>query len=82
MESESAPAAAAEAGHGFPRSVTVRFVMQQPELAVQLFAGAATLLLGARFMKTLTTALVVARAVRAAAGPAGPRSPQREMALH
>lgn len=59
----------------YPRSITLRFLTQQPALATQLLVGLATLVLGARFFKTVTTALTVARLVRSAVETAPNRWP-------
>lgn len=57
-------------GHGYPRSMTMRFLTQQPALAAKFFVGLATLLMGARFLKSVTTAVTVAQLVRSAANAA------------
>jgi len=36
---------------GYPRSMTMRFLMRRPAMAAKLLAGLATLLVGARFFK-------------------------------
>lgn len=59
----------------YPRSMTLRFLTLQPALATKLFVGLATLVLGARYFKTLTTALTVARLVRSAIETAPNRLP-------
>ena len=51
----------------YPRSMTLHLLLGQPALIAGLLAGLATLLVGGRFVKSVTTALVLARAVRAAA---------------
>jgi len=55
---------AAKARGRFPRSITVRVLMSQPELAARLLAR----LTGARFSGSVT-ALLVAMQVARAAGP-------------
>lgn len=36
---------------GYPRSMTMRFLIRRPALAARLLAGLATLLVGARFFR-------------------------------
>ncbi len=59
----------------YPRSVIMRFLTQQPALAARLFVGIATLLIGARYLKSITSAWTVAQLVRSAASSASPRLP-------
>jgi hypothetical protein len=55
------------AAHGsYPRSVTMRFLTQHSMLAGSLFTGAASLLVGARYFKSITAALTMFKMVRAA----------------
>ena len=59
----------------YPRSMTMRFLTQQPALATKMAVGLATLVLGARYFKNVTTALTVARMVRMALETTPNRSP-------
>lgn len=52
---------------GYPRSLTMRFLTQRPALVAGVVTEVATLLLGARFLKSAVTALSVARVVRSSA---------------
>lgn len=62
---------------GYPRSRTMRFLTQRPGLAVTLLAEFAALLVGARYAKSMTAVLALARIVRSASG-AGPDGPPAE----
>jgi aryl-alcohol dehydrogenase-like predicted oxidoreductase len=57
---------AATTHNGYPRSMTMRFLTQHSVLAGSLFTGATSLLLGARYIKSLTAALTMFKLVRAA----------------
>jgi hypothetical protein len=59
---------------GYPRSKTMRFLTQRTGLAVTLLAEFAALLTGARYVKSMTAALAVARIVRSVSvtRPRGP----------
>lgn len=48
----------------YPRSLTMRLLTTPPPLALQLLTQLASLLLGARLLRTLNTALVVAKVAR------------------
>lgn len=50
----------------YPRSVTMRFLTRRPALALRLVAEVATLVLGARFVRSFSAARSVARMVRSA----------------
>jgi len=45
---------ASEVNNGYPRSMTMRFLTRRPGLATSLFVEIATLLIGARFIKSKT----------------------------
>lgn len=64
---EVSPAAAGE----YPRSMTIRFLVQRPALAATLFAGLGTLLVGTRFFRSMTTGLALARILRSTIGRQG-----------
>jgi hypothetical protein len=55
-----------ETHSGYPRSMTMRFLTQHSLLAGSLFTGAASLLVGARYFKSITAALTMFKIVRAA----------------
>lgn len=57
---------AAEANGSYPRSKTMRFLTRRPGMAVALLAEFAALLLGARYAKSITAALALARIARSA----------------
>jgi hypothetical protein len=59
---EVTPAAA----DSYPRSMTLRFLVQRPALAATLFTGFGTLLAGTRFFRSMTTGLALARILRSA----------------
>ncbi|OYT97332.1 MAG: hypothetical protein CFE49_02530 [Pseudomonas sp. PGPPP3] len=48
----------------YPRSMTMRFLTTPPPVAVQMLTQVVSLLLGARLLRTLNTALVVAQMAR------------------
>lgn len=48
----------------YPRSMTMRLLTQRPELAVELIIELVALLVGARFFRSLNTALAVARLLK------------------
>lgn len=48
----------------YPRSMTLRLLTARPAMTVQLLTQVASLLLGARLLRTLNSALVVARIAR------------------
>jgi hypothetical protein len=48
----------------YPRSMTMRFLTEHSTLAGGVFTGAATLLVGARYFKSITTALTMFKVVR------------------
>ncbi len=50
----------------YPRSMTMRFLTQHSTLAGSVFAGAATLLVGARYFKSMATTLTMFKVVRSA----------------
>jgi hypothetical protein len=52
---------------GYPRSMTMRFLTQRPDLAVRLLSGLATLLVGRRYFRVVATAVAVAGIVRSIA---------------
>lgn len=52
---------------GYPRSATMRFLTQRPALVSKLLAEAAALLLGARFLKSMSGAISFAKFVRSTA---------------
>ncbi len=56
-----------ESTHGYPRSKTMRFLTRHSGLAGSVFAGAASLLVGARYFKSLSTTLSMLKMVRAVA---------------
>jgi hypothetical protein len=49
---------------GYPRSMTMRFITRRSIPAVKLFAGIATLFVGARFIKSTTAALALLKVLR------------------
>ena len=51
----------------YPRSMTMRFITQRPALVAGVVTEVATLLLGARLLKSVVAALSVARIVRSSA---------------
>lgn len=51
---------------GYPRSMTMRFLTRQPALVTGLLAQAAAVLFGARYFKSLSASLALAKLVRAA----------------
>ncbi len=51
----------------YPRSMTMRFITQRPALVAGVVTEVATLLLGARLLKSVAAALSVARIVRSSA---------------
>jgi hypothetical protein len=53
---------------GYPRSVTMRFLTRRPALMAGLLAGLAGVLVRARFIKSMTTALGMFRVVRSVTG--------------
>lgn len=55
------------AKNGYPRSMTMRFLTQRPALIAKLLTGITTLLVGARMIKSIGAALVLARVVRSVA---------------
>ena len=48
----------------YPRSKTMRFLTRRPGLATSLFGEIATLLIGARFIKSIISVMTLARIVR------------------
>lgn len=50
--------------NGYPRSMTMRFLTQRPALIAKLLTAIATLFVGARLIKTLSTTLLLARMLR------------------
>lgn len=65
----------AEADAGYPRSKTMRFLTRRPGLSFTLFAELAALLVGARYAKSMTAVMALARIVRSAAGNGAGRPP-------
>ncbi len=61
-----------EADGGYPRSRTMRFLSSKPGLAVTVLAELASLLVGARYARTVTAAMALARIVRSATGNGAP----------
>lgn len=61
----------------YPRSRTMQFLTQRSGMAVTLLAEGAAMLLGARYARSVTAAMAVARIVRSASG-AGPRVARAE----
>lgn len=57
---------APEAGGGYPRSKTMRFLTQRSGLVVTLLAEGVALLVGARYAKSMTAVMAMARIARAA----------------
>ena len=55
-----------DAGGGYPRSKTMRFLTQRSGLVATLLAEGVALLVGARYAKSLTAVMALARVVRAA----------------
>lgn len=65
----------------YPRSRTMRLLTQRPALMGRLLAGLGTLLVGARFVGSVTAALALVKMLRAAsAADAAQRSSTRKMA--
>lgn len=64
-----------EIADSYPRSMTMRFLTQQPELATRLLTGLATLFLGARLLKSMTATLALMRVLRSVSGTAQKRLP-------
>ena len=62
-----------EVDRGYPRSKTMRFLTRQPGLAVTLLAESATFLVGARYARSMTAVMAIARVMRSA----GTRKPRR-----
>lgn len=62
---------------GFPRSMTMRFLIRRPEPAVRLLGEFASLLIGMRVLGSLPTALLLAGMVRfvSTAGSSIPQLP-------
>ncbi|MBC7984887.1 MAG: hypothetical protein H7Y02_13655 [Candidatus Obscuribacterales bacterium] len=56
-----------ELPNDYPRSKTMRFLTQHSGLVSSVFAGAATVLVGGRYFKSLSTTLSMLRMVRAVA---------------
>jgi len=63
-----------EANGGYPRSKTMRFITEHSTLAGSLFTGAATLLVGARYLKSIAAAAAIIKIVRTASKK---KQPQR-----
>ena len=57
-----------EANGGYPRSKAMRFLTSRPGLSATVIAELAALVMGARYAKSVTAALALARIVRSAAG--------------
>jgi hypothetical protein len=57
-----------ESRNGYPRSMTMRFLMQRSVPAAKVIGGFTAILLGLRFFKTLRTTVGVIQAVRSVAG--------------
>ncbi len=57
-----------ETNGGYPRSRTMRFLTGRPGLSVTVLAELAALFMGARYSKSVTAAMALARIVRSAAG--------------
>jgi hypothetical protein len=57
---------APEVTSGYPRSKTMRFLTQRPGLVVTLLAEGAALLVGARYAKSMTAVMAMARIMRSA----------------
>ena len=55
-----------DASSAFPRSKTMRFLTQRSGLVATLLAEGAALLVGARYAKSVTAVMALARVVRAA----------------
>ena len=55
-----------EIDRGYPRSKTMRFLTRQPGLAFTLFAESAAFLVGARYARSLTAVMAIARIIRSA----------------
>jgi hypothetical protein len=55
---------ASHANTAYPRSMTMRFLTEHSTLAGGVFTGAATLLVGARYFKSIATALTMFKVVR------------------
>ncbi len=53
-----------EENTGYPRSKTMRFLQQRPGLVTKLALELATVLVGARFIKSFSTAVGFARMLR------------------
>jgi len=74
---------APEVNGGFPRSKTMRFMTGRPAVAATLLAELAALLVGARYVKSMTAVLAVAKIVRSASitkrqRPPAPRASDSE----
>jgi hypothetical protein len=61
IEQQLEPVASAS---GYPRSMTMRFLSRRSLPTVKILAGAATLLVGARFIKSTTAALALLKVLR------------------
>lgn len=57
---------ASDANGSYPRSKTMRFLTQQSGLVATLLAEGVALLVGARYAKSITAVMALARVVRAA----------------
>jgi len=53
-----------EANSGYPRSMTMRFLIRRSDLVVRVLVEFATLLIGARFMKSISAAVSLSRITR------------------
>lgn len=53
--------------NGFPRSMTMRFLVRRPAVAVRVLSEVGLLLLGPRFIRSLGTAMLLARILRSVA---------------
>ena len=73
---------ASENNGSYPRSMTMRLLTQRPTMTAKLFAGFATLLLGARIFKSITTILAVANFVRTAAASSPKSLPTPQTSEH
>lgn len=58
---------APDANGSYPRSRTMRFLTQRSDLLATLLAEGVALLVGARYAKSMTAVMALARVVRAAA---------------
>lgn len=52
------------ANSGYPRSMTMRFLIRRSDLVARLLVELATLLIGARFMKSINAAMNFSRIAR------------------